>query len=175
MSPRRRGRISSQPAMGALLITCSEGPLGIHEMMTGYGGAKGGVLGFDVALAAEAPKYGIAVNGFPSRIATRMSSPDVLAHVYGQPRRALRERVLEPFPPQKASPAAVYLAHESCHLNGVVLVCGGLEVLRMAVMENAGVSLTSVTPESIAEQIDTVIDMSSARVFGVGGLGVGIS
>ena len=159
---------------GRIVNTCSEGPLGIHEMMTGYGGAKGGVLGFTLALAAEAPKYGITVNGFSPRIATRMSSPDVLAHVYGQPAE-LFENTMEPFLPEKASPAAVYLAHESCHLNGVVLVCGGLEVLRMAVMENAGVSLTSVTPESIAEQIDTVIDMSSARVFGVGGEGVHIS
>ena len=159
---------------GRIVNTCSEGPLGIHEMMTGYGGTKGGVLGFTLALAAEAPKYGITVNGFSPRIATRMSSPDVLAHVYGQPAE-LFENTMEPFLPEKASPAAVYLAHESCHLNGVVLVCGGLEVLRMAVMENAGVSLTSVTPESIAEQIDTVIDMSSARVFGVGGEGVHIS
>ena len=131
--------------MGRIVNTCSEGPLGIHEMMTGYGGAKGGVLGFTLALAAEAPKYGITVNGFSPRIATRMSSPDVLAHVYGQPGRTLRERD-HTLPPEKASPAAVYLAHESCHLNGVVLVCGGLEVLRMAVMENAGVSRTLLHP-----------------------------
>jgi NAD(P)-dependent dehydrogenase (short-subunit alcohol dehydrogenase family) len=153
---------------GRVVNTCSEGPLGIHEMMTGYGGAKGGVLGFTLGLAAEAPKYGVAVNGFSPRISTRMSAPDVLAHVYGQPVE-LFETAMQAFPPEKASPAAVYLAHESCHLNGVVLVCGGGEVLRMAVMENQGVSLEAVTPEAIAERIDAAIDMSDPRVFGVGG------
>lgn len=155
-------------AYGRIVNTCSEGPLGIHEMMTGYGGAKGGVLGFTLSLAAEAPKYGIAVNGFSPRIATRMSAPEVLAHVYGQPAE-LFETAMDAYPAEKASPAAVYLAHESCHLNGVVLVSGGGDVLRMAVMENQGVNLDEITPEAIAERIDAAIDMSDARVFGVGG------
>jgi hypothetical protein len=68
-----------------------------------------------------------------------------------------------------APPAAVYLAHESCPLNGVVLVSGGGDVLRMAVMENQGVKLATVTPEAIADHIDAVIDMTDARVFGAGG------
>ena len=35
--------------------TCSEGPLGIHRKLTTYGGAKGGVIGFTLTLAAEGP------------------------------------------------------------------------------------------------------------------------
>lgn len=158
----------SAAGYGRIVNTCSEGPLGIHEMMTGYGGAKGGVLGFTLGLAAEAAKYGIAVNGFSPRIATRMSSPDVLAHVYGQPAEMFAT-TMQAFPPELASPAAVYLAHESCQLNGVVLVCGGGDVLRMAVMENQGVHLDAISAEVIAQNIDAVIDMSDARVFGVGG------
>jgi NAD(P)-dependent dehydrogenase (short-subunit alcohol dehydrogenase family) len=153
---------------GRIVNTCSEGPLGIHEMMTGYGGAKGAVLGLTLSLAAEAPKHGIAVNGFSPRIATRMSAPDVLAHVYGQPAE-LFEGAMAAFPPEKSSPAAVYLAHESCQLNGHVLVSGGGDVLRMAVMENHGVHFEDVTPEAIAERIDEAVDMTNARVFGVGG------
>jgi NAD(P)-dependent dehydrogenase (short-subunit alcohol dehydrogenase family) len=153
---------------GRIVNTCSEGPLGIHEMMTGYGGAKGGVLGFTLGLAAEADKYGIGVNGFSPRIATRMSAPDVLAHVYGQPAERF-EGSMNAFPPELASPAAIYLAHESCPLNGVVLVCGGGDVIRMAVMENQGVRLESVTPETVAANIDAAIDMTDARIFGVGG------
>jgi NAD(P)-dependent dehydrogenase (short-subunit alcohol dehydrogenase family) len=153
---------------GRVVNTCSEGPLGIHEMMTGYGAAKGGVLGFTLGLAAEAPKFGITVNGFSPRIATRMSAPDVLAHVYGQPAE-LFESAMEAFPPELASPAAIYLAHETCSLNGVILVCGGGGVLRMAVMENEGIKADSLTPEVIADRIEATIDMSEARVFGVGG------
>ena len=75
---------------GRIINTASEGPLGIHEMMTAYGGPKGGVIGHTLALAAEGPKYGIAVNGFSPRIATRMSSPEVMSHVYGRRRKALQ-------------------------------------------------------------------------------------
>ena len=63
---------------GRTVNTCSEGPLGIHEKMTAYGGAKGGTIGFTLALTAEGPRYGISVNGFSPRAGTRLSSPDIM-------------------------------------------------------------------------------------------------
>ena len=60
---------------GRVVNTCSEGPLGIHAKMTSYGGAKGGVIGFTLALAAEGPAHGIAVNGFSPRASTRLRRP----------------------------------------------------------------------------------------------------
>ncbi|SFF96178.1 NAD(P)-dependent dehydrogenase, short-chain alcohol dehydrogenase family [Novosphingobium sp. CF614] len=152
---------------GRIVNTVSEGPLGIHEMMTAYGGAKGGVIGLTLALAAEAPKYGIAVNGFSPRVATRMSSPEVMSHVYGRPPESFA-RLGQIFPPELCSPAAVYLAHESCPLNGVLLACGGGQVLRTAVMQNQGHTSENLTPEEIAANVDKVIDMSAAVNVGVG-------
>lgn len=152
---------------GRIVNTCSEGLLGIHEKMTSYGGAKGGVLGFTLALAAESTKYGIAVNGFSPRIATRLSAPEVMAKVYDRPKEQF-ERSMAAFPPELASPAAVYLAHESCSLNGVVLVAGGGQVLRLAVMENQGFMSDAMSPETVAANIGQAVDMSDAHIFGVG-------
>lgn len=152
---------------GRVVNTCSEGPLGIHEKMTSYGGAKGGVIGFTLALAAEAPKYGIAVNGFSPRAATRLSAPDVMAKVYELPAEVFEE-AMAPFPPELASPTAVYLAHESCPLNGVILVGGGGQVVRLAFCENEGYSSEAMTLEAIATNIDQIMDMSQAGPIGVG-------
>lgn len=152
---------------GRIVNTCSEGPFGIHERMTSYGGAKGGVLGFTLALAAEGTKYNIAVNGFSPRAATRMSAPEVMAKVYDRPKEDF-EKNSRVFPPELASPAAVYLAHESCPLNGVLLVCGGGRVLRTAVMQNDGFISDAITPETIAANLDVIVDMSEAHNIGVG-------
>ena len=152
---------------GRIVNTCSEGPLGIHAKMTAYGGAKGGAIGFTLALAAEGPKHGIAVNGFSPRAFTRLSSPDIMAKVYDQPAEHF-ENSMVAFPPELASPAAVYLAHESCPLNGVILVCGGGQVLRLAFSENEGFRSDDMSPEAIAEHIDQVIDMSDAQPVGLG-------
>jgi len=152
---------------GRIVNTCSEGPLGIHEMMTAYGGGKGGVIGFTLALAAEASKYGIGVNGFSPRPATRMSSPEVLSHVYKKPVEAFAGNMTK-LTPELASTAAIYLSHESCQLNGAILVCGGGQVLRMAIMQNQGFTDPNMTVESIASHIDQIMDMSHATNVGVG-------
>jgi NAD(P)-dependent dehydrogenase (short-subunit alcohol dehydrogenase family) len=151
---------------GRIVNTCSEGPLGIHGKMTSYGGAKGGVIGFTLALAAEAPNHGISVNGFSPRASTRLSAPDVMAKVYDVPAEHF-ETSMNAFPPELASPACVYLAHESCDLNGVILVCGGGQVLRLAFSENDGYRSEHMTVEDIATNIDRVIDMNEAQVVGL--------
>jgi NAD(P)-dependent dehydrogenase (short-subunit alcohol dehydrogenase family) len=152
---------------GRIVNTCSEGPLGIHEKMTAYGSAKGGVIALTLTLAAEAPKYGISVNGFSPRVSTRMSSPEVLSQVYERP-VADFSSMLSTFPPELASPAAVYLAHDSCRLNGVILACGGGQVLRFAILMNQGFTSAAMSPETIAANIDKIVDMSGAVNVGVG-------
>jgi len=152
---------------GRLVNTISEGPLGIHERGTGYGGAKAGVIGLTLTLAAEAKFYGVGVNGFAPRIATRLSAPEVMAYVHDRPAE-LFEKNMAMFPSELASPAALYLAHESCKLNGALLAAGGGLVLRMSIMENAGYKSDDMTMEGIAANIDQILDMSSAHEFGIG-------
>jgi len=147
---------------GRIVNTVSEGAMGMLNMQTAYGGAKGGVIGLTLALAAEGTKYGISVNGFAPRVASRMSSPEVLSHVNQQPAE-LFTRVNAKFGPELCSPAAVYLAHESCPLNGVMLVSGGGQVMRMAFVRNEGFTSEAPTLESIAENLDKIVDLSEAE------------
>jgi NAD(P)-dependent dehydrogenase (short-subunit alcohol dehydrogenase family) len=152
---------------GRVVNTVSEGPLGLHETNTGYGGAKAGVIGLTLTLAAEAKIYGVAVNGFAPRIATRMSSPEELSRVYSRPVEAFAKNMAM-YPPELASPVALYLAHESCKLNGVMLASGGGWVARMSIMENSGYKADNISMESIAANIDQIIDMSTAANVGIG-------
>ena len=152
---------------GRIVNTCSEGPLGIHGKLTSYGGAKGGVIGFTLCLAAEGAALGVAVNGFSPRASTRLSSPEVMAKTYDVPAEHFVES-MKAYPPELASPAAVYLAHASCPLNGAILVAGGGQVLRLAFAENEGFRSDALTVEEVAANIDQIMDMGTATFPGLG-------
>jgi hypothetical protein len=47
-------------------------------------------------------------------------------------------------------------------------VSGGGQVLRIAIMQNEGISSDALTPEVVAEQIDAIMDMSNAARIDVG-------
>jgi NAD(P)-dependent dehydrogenase (short-subunit alcohol dehydrogenase family) len=152
---------------GRIVNTVSEGAMGTLPMMTAYGGAKGAVIGLTLAMAAEGTKYGIAVNGFAPRVASRMSSPEVLGHVHELPPERFA-RLGDSFAPERCSPAAIYLAHDSCTLNGAMLVCGGGQTMRMGFWQNAGTSSADLTVEEVARDIDAIAGLATAEEVQVG-------
>lgn len=149
---------------GRIVNTCSEAAFGMVPKNTSYGGAKGGIFGFTRSLALDARRHGIFVNAVAPRAGTRMSDPKVLAHVYEVPEETFGE-VMEGFAPEFVAPAAAFLAHESCQLNGEVLVAGGGQVLRMAMMQTQGFTSSTLTLEDVAANLDTVLDMTDATVM----------
>jgi NAD(P)-dependent dehydrogenase (short-subunit alcohol dehydrogenase family) len=153
---------------GRVVNTFSEGSAGLHPKGTAYSGAKGGVLGFTLNLATEGLKHGIHVNGFSPRISTRMSSPEVMARVYDRPKEQFAASLAR-FTTERSSPAAIYLAHDSCPFNGVLLAAGGGQVMRMALMENEGFLSDDISVESIAAHAEQILDMSQATHLGIGG------
>ena len=98
------------------------------------------------------------------RANTRLSAPQVLSHVYDVPEESFTE-VMDTFDPDLVAPAAAYLAHESCRLNGEVLVADGGQVLRMAIVQTRGITSTDLTLEELASNIDTVMDTTDAAVM----------
>src|ERR1700674_1572768 len=149
---------------GRVVNTTSEGALGRVPKCRSYGGAKGGVFAFTRALANDAMRHGIQVNAVAPRANTRLSAPWVLAKTYDLPEDAFTAGdTMEKFRPELVSPAAVFLAHESCSLNGEVLVSGGGQVMRLVVMENEGITKDALTPEDIAENMDRLMDLSDAH------------
>jgi NAD(P)-dependent dehydrogenase (short-subunit alcohol dehydrogenase family) len=153
---------------GRIVNTTSEGALGTVPKCTSYGGAKGGVLAFTKALANDAMRHGLKVNAVAPRANTRLSAPWVLAKTYDLPEDVFTESdTMAQFRPELVSPAAVFLAHESCALNGEVLVSGGGQVMRMVIMENEGITKDALTPEDIADNLDQLMDLSNAHEVAV--------
>jgi NAD(P)-dependent dehydrogenase (short-subunit alcohol dehydrogenase family) len=149
---------------GRVVNTTSEGAFGMVPKCTSYGGAKGGVLAFTKALANDASRHGIRVNAVAPRAKTRLSSPAVMAKTYDAPVDAFEDSdSMDKFQPELVSPAAVFLAHESCSMNGEVLVSGGGQVMRMAIVENEGITKDNLTPEDVDENLDRLMDLSDAH------------
>jgi NAD(P)-dependent dehydrogenase (short-subunit alcohol dehydrogenase family) len=149
---------------GRIVNTCSEAAFGMVPKNTSYGGAKGGVFGLTRSLALDARRHGILVNAVAPRARTRMSDPKVLSHVYDMPEETFEE-VMDGFAPEFVAPAAVFLAHESCQLNGEVLVAGGGQVLRMAIMQTQGLRSSTLTLEDLAANLNVVMDTTDATIM----------
>jgi NAD(P)-dependent dehydrogenase (short-subunit alcohol dehydrogenase family) len=148
---------------GRIVNTCSEGSLGIHSYVTSYGGAKGAVYGLTRTLAAEAPFHGISVNAIAPRAYTRLGSEESVMKTFNMPREMV-VGIIGMMPPELVSPAAIYFAHESCKLNGEVFVSGGGVVQRMTMQLSQGIHNPELTPEFVAENIDTVLNSASQIV-----------
>jgi NAD(P)-dependent dehydrogenase (short-subunit alcohol dehydrogenase family) len=56
----------------------------------------------------------------------------------------------------------VYLAHESCSLNGEVLNAGGGAVSRMVMVNTAGIADAELTPESVSDRLEEIMTVAGA-------------
>lgn len=151
---------------GRIVNTCSEGMLGMQPMLTSYGGAKGGVFGLTRVLATEGPRYGILVNGFAPRANTRLGSEESVSKVLNMPIDAI-SGVIRMMRPELASPAAIFLAHETCRLNGELLVAGGGQVQRITIQATPGIHSAALTPEYVARNLDALLDTKDQHIVGV--------
>ena len=148
---------------GRVVNTCSEAAFGMVPKATPYGAAKGAVIAFTRELALEGQRHGIRVNAVAPRAQTRLSGPSVMAKTYDVPESVFEEGSMDQFAPELVSPGAVFLAHESCTSNGEILVSGGGQVMRVALIMNEGIMSDDMTPEFIAENRDKLFDMSGAQ------------
>jgi len=153
---------------GSVVNTTSESIIGMIPKSSDYAAAKGAVFSFTKALALNGRRIGVRVNAVAPRGNTRMSAPEVLSHVYEAPADNFRNEYFDQMRPEYVSPAVAFLAHESCTLNGEVIVCGGLLAKRLAVIETRGLTFTDgVTPEDLAAQVDQLMDPTDAEVVTV--------
>jgi hypothetical protein len=48
------------------------------------------------------------------------------------------------------------------------MVCGGLQAMRLAIIETAGLTFeNNITPEDLAENLDKLMDTTDAPVMGI--------
>jgi NAD(P)-dependent dehydrogenase (short-subunit alcohol dehydrogenase family) len=157
-----------EAAHGRVVNTTSEGVLGAQTELTSYGAAKGAVWALTRNLAAEALTTGIRVNAVAPRARTRMSEDGQKVTDESAPDPAVAS-MLDRMDPDLVAPAMAYLAHESCRLNGEVLVAGGGDVMRLAPIVTRGVSRgKALSAEDVAQNIDAILDSTDARVAPVG-------
>jgi len=150
---------------GCIVNTSSEAIIGHIPKSPDYAGAKGAVSSFTKALALNGRQHGVRVNAVAPRGNTRMSTPEVLSHVYEQPADSFRGEFFDQMRPEYVSPAVAFLAHPSCPLNGEIIVCGGLMAMRLAYIETKGVQFTDgITPEDLAANLDALMDPADATV-----------
>ncbi|KUI42577.1 hypothetical protein AU197_15990 [Mycobacterium sp. IS-1590] len=150
---------------GRIVNTVSEAMLGGIPELTSYGAAKGAVWGLTRNLATEGAAHGIAVNAIAPRAYTRMSASQgrQLAELYGMSEDMMAE-INASMPPELCAPAAAFLAHESCPLNGEVLMTGMGGVSRLAVVRTQGMWKQPLTADDIAENLDTIMSIDDAYV-----------
>jgi NAD(P)-dependent dehydrogenase (short-subunit alcohol dehydrogenase family) len=150
---------------GRIVNTVSEAMLGGIPELTSYGSAKGAAFGLTRNLATEGPAHGIRVNALAPRAYTRMSAShqEQLSEVLGLSKDVMDE-INASMPPDLCAPAAAFLAHESCPLNGEVLLIGMGNVARVAVVRSQGIWKSPLTAEDIAENLDQILDLTDAHV-----------
>jgi NAD(P)-dependent dehydrogenase (short-subunit alcohol dehydrogenase family) len=150
---------------GRVVNTVSEAMLGGIPELTSYGAAKGAVFGLTRNLATEGLAHGIRANAVAPRAYTRMSAShsERLSSILSIPKEAMDE-INASMPPEMCAPAAAFLAHESCPLNGEVLQVGMGGVARIAVVRAPGLSKAPLTPEDIVQNLDTVLDLREALI-----------
>lgn len=153
---------------GRIVNTVSEAMLGGITELTSYGAAKGAVFGLTRNLATEGIWHGIRVNAVAPRAYTRMSAShsDSVAAQLSIPKEMM-DTINASMPPELCAPAAVFLAHEDCPLNGEVLQVGMGGVARIAVVRTAGIAKTPLTAEDIAENLEEIMNISGAEVTAV--------
>jgi NAD(P)-dependent dehydrogenase (short-subunit alcohol dehydrogenase family) len=146
---------------GRIVNTTSEAILGAQTELTSYGAAKGAVWALTRNLAAEGAALGIHANAVAPRARTRMSEE-------GLDPAAVDQSLLAKMDPALVAPVAAYLAHESCALNGEVLVAGGGEVFRLTPLVTRGIAQDRLSVEDVAEHIDAIMSTDGARVPPIG-------
>jgi len=147
---------------GRIVNTTSESMLGI-SLLSSYGAAKAAIFGLSRNLAVEGVNYGIKVNCLAPRAATRMG--DVLGEMSEHPPNVI-EQLKAAMPPEINAPAAAFLAHESCPLNGEVLFVTPGRVARFAVVLSQGLTKDTITAEDIADNIELIMDPTNSPVIG---------
>jgi NAD(P)-dependent dehydrogenase (short-subunit alcohol dehydrogenase family) len=150
---------------GRVVNTVSEAMLGGIPELSSYGAAKGAVFGLTRNLATEGSRYGIGVNAIAPRAYTRLSAAhsDKVAETMSMTKEVM-DQINTSMPPDLCSPAAAFLAHPSCQLNGEVLQAGMGGVARIAVVCSRGFFKQNVTAEDIADNLEAIMDTHDATV-----------
>jgi NAD(P)-dependent dehydrogenase (short-subunit alcohol dehydrogenase family) len=139
---------------GRVVLTSSIGGLYGNHGVANYAAAKAGLIGLSNVVALEGAADGVLCNVIVPSAVTRMAEGlDISAY--------------PPMGTELVAPVVGLLAHETCPVNGEMLVAIAGRVARAVVAESPGVHRPSWSIEDVAEQIDAVRYLAAPLVFPV--------
>ena len=143
----------SENGYGRIVLTTSTGALGIRGL-TAYGTAKAAVIGLTRALSAVSAGQSsdIKVNAVAPMAYTRMMAARDLGGADPEPEPERH--------PALVAPMAAVLAHETCPVQGEVLMAGMRRYSRLFLAETRGYvhDGLDVSPELLLERWDAICD-----------------
>jgi NAD(P)-dependent dehydrogenase (short-subunit alcohol dehydrogenase family) len=134
---------------GRIITTTSQAGLYGQPGSQEYSAAKGAIIGLTQSLAHESEQHGIQVNGIAPAAFTRMVAD---LDVDEEAMAALKQLLA----PELVSPTVVWLAHESCDVNGQFFEAGAGRTARVFIGEAQGHWASTPTAEDIAAHADIV-------------------
>jgi NAD(P)-dependent dehydrogenase (short-subunit alcohol dehydrogenase family) len=137
---------------GRIILTSSIAGLYGEKIMSPYATSKAGLIGLAYALAHEGAAEGVHCNLIIPAAVTRLSE--------GRDTSAF-----PPMTPEMVAPAVAWLAHESCTLNGEMLVSLAGRVAKAFVVETQGVYQPSWTIEDIAARMNAISEADETVRF----------
>lgn len=151
---------------GRVITTTSTGMLGLADNLA-YATAKGALIGFTRSLAISAQPKGILVNCIAPNAVTRPSESAVKPNIVTE--QKMDTGRITAMQTDLVSPMVAYLAHESCDVNGEILVAGAKRFARWFMGftngwldESEGVP----TPETMLEHWDEITNETGYYVPG---------
>lgn len=149
---------------GRIITTTSTGMLGLPDNLA-YATAKGALLGFTRSLATEGQKHGITVNCIAPNAVTRPSETATKPNIVTS--GEVPEAHLRAIRTDLVSPMVGYLAHETCAVNGDILVAGAGRFSRwfLGITPGwVGDREDGATMEDIVEHWDEIVDQDGYYV-----------
>ncbi len=139
---------------GRIVLTSSIGGLYGNHGVANYAVAKAGVIGLSNVAAIEGAADGVKSNVIVPAAVTRMAE-------------GIDTSAYPPMGSDLVAPAVAWLAHESCSVNGEMLIALAGRVARAIVAETPGVYRPSWTIADVGDHIAAIRDASDPVVFPV--------
>jgi NAD(P)-dependent dehydrogenase (short-subunit alcohol dehydrogenase family) len=155
-------RVMADKGYGRLVFTTSASGIFGNSGHANYGAAKMGVLGLCRMLAVEGKDLGIRSNAVAPMALTPMSAGR------GSRRRAadVLGDLFQRLDPAQVSSLVVWLASESCSVNGEAYSVGGGRIARIFIGETQGRTDPAAGPADVERDLDTIRSTESFSIPG---------
>lgn len=145
-----------QAGYGRVVLTSSIGGLYGNARCVNYAVAKSGMIGLNNVIALEGEAKGVKSNLIVPAAVTRMAE-------------GLDTSRYPPMDPELVAPVVAYLCHETCAVNGEMLIAAAGRVARAFIAETPGVYQPSWSIEEVAERLAEIREKREILDFGLHG------